>query len=69
MKQSNQIQLFRLIRKYNYSLRIKPAEEPQIDCTGLWDTNSEVCMNKRYFGKIKMKRIESQHDEIQEIHC
>ena len=68
MKQSHQIQLFSLIRKYNYSLRIKPAEEPQIDCTGLRDTNSEAWMSKRYLWQNKMKRIQSQHDEIQEIH-
>ena len=54
MKQSNQIQLFSLIRKYNYSLRIKPAKEPQIDCTG--HTNSEVWMNKRYLLKNKNEK-------------
>lgn len=56
MKQSNLIRLFSLIRKYNYSLRIKPAKEPQIDCTGLRDTNSEVWMNKRYLWKNKNEK-------------
>ena len=71
MKQSNQIQLiFSLIRiqSTTIDLELNLLKSHKLIVQAFGTQIRRFGRTKDIYGKIKMKRIESQHDEIQEIH-